>query len=88
MRKIFIIDDKKAILTEAKSVSGNVTQIHELSELEDTAIDRMSVEEKLFAYNNKDGWRFKIATDEDMIEMWEGLFHLGRRLDYMEVNYI
>lgn len=89
MRKIFIIDNKKAILTNNNTIEqGVITQIHELSELEDTAIDRMSVEEDLFAYcNDSFKWQFKISTDDDMADMYDVITHLGMKISYMKVEF-
>lgn len=89
MRKIFIIDNKKAILTNNNtSIQGVITQIHELNELEDTAIDRMSVEEDLFAYcNDSFLWRFKISTDDDMADMFDVITRLGKKMSYIKVEF-
>jgi hypothetical protein len=89
MRKIFIIDNKKALLTTNNVESGNISQIHELNELEETAINRMSADEDLFAYcdeNNK--WSFKISTYDDMTEMFDVISHLGMKMSYMKVEII
>lgn len=90
MRRIFIIDNKKAILTNNISIQGGVVvnQIHELSELEDTAIERMSVEEDLFAYcNDSFIWRFKISTDDDMADMFDVITRLGKKMSYIKVDF-
>lgn len=85
MKKIIIIDNKRAILTD-KPLTEGVSQIHELSELENIAIERMTADEKLFAHCGADCfWKFKISTEEDMIEMFDGLTHLGVKFSYVEV---
>ena len=89
MRKIFIIDNKKALLTTNNVESGNISQIHELNELEESAINRMSADEDLFAYcdeNNK--WSFKISTYDDMTEMFDAISHLGMKMSYMKVEIV